>query len=288
MYRKEKGQGLVEYGALLLFVVVVVALVVDYLTLPIIWFPYWSIICSMDDSFPECDCLDEEDFIVCLEEIEETSILNTQTTFSAEGLPIENPELDGVLEKIEILMEQAVLQEEMLGESVNLTGEAFVESLEVLTEYTGETGNQLLFDSLSQLKDEIVAGNFEAFIEDVLLVQDALTGTPHDVIVKYIMKMTPPYIEACQVISDGIVTNEAISETQFAVEHLDDNTPGKTEALGYLNEFVGIIENRNTLIEQAVGVHSYLIDFFIAYLVSSGEEDLAAQLTAESEVCSIP
>lgn len=274
MKKKEIGQGLVAYNLILVLVAIVVLAVLLWVG-PDIDEVYNQILCAIGASTENCP------------EYGEVSNLNRQAIF-AEGISTWIPELDNVVEKIEVLMEQGMLQEEMIGEGINLDGEAFVESLEILLDYAEDLDNQLLFESLSQLMVDFADGNYIDLISDAELLKDTLTEVPYDVAVNYIMKITPLVAESCQAFTDGIVTTEAITEALFALEQLDDEYPGKAEALHYLNDAVDIIENRNTSIGDIVEFQLQVIDSFIDYLITSGEEELATQLAEDSEVCTIP
>ena len=70
-----------------------------------------------------------------------------------------------------------------------------------------------------------------------------------------------------------------------AVEDLDDDHPGKAEALLLMQGAVATIEARNSAAEEYIVFQSEVFDFLVAGFEFVGEYELAAQLAADSEAC---
>ena len=66
------------------------------------------------------------------------------------------------------------------------------------------------------------------------------------------------------------------------MQELDDDHPGKAEALELLQEAAETIEGRNEAIESYKDVGSYTLDFVIAGLELAGEGELVAEIEAAS------
>lgn len=197
-----------------------------------------------------------------------------------------NPELDDVEENILTLLEEAEEQEESIDESVDLTVEAVEEGLEVLIDFADDINNQVLSETLSQLLQEVKDGNLDAVSDVVISMWSDLAEAPLEVYLAMALKITPRIIESCEALSDGTVSPETIAEAREAVEQLDEDHPGKTEALELLQEAVDIVEERNIAIELHSDLQLEIIDMIISLLEFADELDLAGQLAADSEACS--
>ena len=198
-------------------------------------------------------------------------------------------ELDDVDENILALFEAAEEQEESLQEGVDLTLEAIVEGLEVLMDFTDDNDNQPLSESLSQLLQEVKDGNLVALPEVITEIgtdlAEALAEAPLEVQISILRKMGPRLIDSCVMFSNGSVSPDTIAAAQQALEGLDENHPGKADALDILEGAVVIIEKRNDAIEDYTEYQSAILEIFITGLELAGEEELAQQLAADSEAC---
>ena len=100
------------------------------------------------------------------------------------------------------------------------------------------------------------------------------------------LEIAPRLIAACEVVSSGTVSPEVIDATLQVVEELDDSYPGKSETLQLLQEAVEVIEARNIFIQEHTSFQLSRINKIIELLELAGKNDLAEQLTLDSEACS--
>ncbi len=199
----------------------------------------------------------------------------------------ENPgsEFDEVKEELYVLFEAAKEQEENFQEGVDLAIEAVEEGLEVLIEFADDTANALLSDSLSQLLQEVRDGDLEAVSEAIEQIWDDLADAPLEVGLDLSLKMAPRIIESCVVVAEGTVSPDTIEDAVQAVQGLDEDHPGKAEALQLLQFAVATIEERNNAAQDYAEFQSTLLDFIIAGFELVGEGGLAEQLAADSVAC---
>ena len=194
-------------------------------------------------------------------------------------------ELDDVQEDIFALLEAAEEQEENFQEGMDLAVEAVEEGLEVLIEFADDTANSLLSDSLSQLVQEVRDGDLDAVSDVITEIVTELADAPLEVWLDMMLKMAPRIIESCVVVSEGSVSADTIERAVQAVQDLDEDHPGRAEALQLLQFAVATIEERNNAAQDYTDFQSTLLEFFVAGFELAGEEDLAEQLAADSEVC---
>jgi pilus assembly protein Flp/PilA len=215
--------------------------------------------------------------------ISQSNILNRGMNTTQDEDP--ESELDDVQEDIFALLEAAEEQEENFQEGVDLAVEAVEEGLEVLIEFADETANSLLSDSLSQLLQEVRDGDLDAVSEVFEQVVADLAEAPLEVLLDMMLKMAPRIIESCVEVSEGTVSPDTIEAAVQAVQGLDEDLPGRAEALQLLQFAVATIEERNNAAQEYTDFQSALLEFFVAGFELAGEEDLAEQLAADSEAC---
>jgi Flp pilus assembly pilin Flp len=196
-----------------------------------------------------------------------------------------SPEWDAAREKIIVLWEAAEAQEEGLQEGVDLVVEAVGESLEVLLDFADDHGDPGLSESLSQLLQQVKAGNLDAVPDVIDSLLDELAELPLEVGTAMSLKVAPRVIQSCEVVSAGSVSPEAIAAAVLAVEDLDDDHPGKAEALQLLQGAAETMEGRNDAIGSYLDAGSLVLDAIIAGLEYAGEWDLAAEIAAASAAC---
>ena len=188
-------------------------------------------------------------------------------------------------EAITALRDEVQEQEESLEQGVVLIIEAIVEGLDVLVDYADDMENQALSASLTQLLQEIMDGNFDevAVVFPSLVVE--LNEAPFKVRVAVIEAVVPRLIASCEVVSEGMVSSDAIADALAAVEALEDGHPGKEAARQLLQQAVDDIEGRNAFIEAYPGGMSVLIDQVITVLENAGKDKLAEIISTKSEAC---
>jgi hypothetical protein len=213
---------------------------------------------------------------------EDASVGQANVLSSAEQTALE---LDDVEESVQILWEAAAAQEESLGEGLDPTMEAVVEGLEVLIEHADDTNQPALSETLSQLMQNVKDGNLDAILDAITLLTTDLAEAPLEVSIAMSLKMAPRLIDSLAAISGGSVSPDTIAAAQQALEQLDPDHPGKTEAQQLLQEAVGIIEQRNNAIEEIAEAHCLVLGNIISALEAAGEEAWAAQFAAESAAC---
>lgn len=196
------------------------------------------------------------------------------------------PELDDVREQILTLYEAALWQEESISEGIEFNLESVVEGVEALQDYAGDVQNQLFYENLSQFKQAVENGNWDAIPDIFTSLSSYLAEMPLDVHVSMNLEMAPRLIAACEIVSNGTVSPEVIAATLQVVEELDDDYPGKTETLQLLQEAVEVIEARNIFIQAHTSFQLSRINKIIELLELAGKNDLAEQLTLDSEACS--
>jgi hypothetical protein len=215
--------------------------------------------------------------------VSEANILSSSKRPAREKKPPR--ESDDVEEIILALFEAAAEQEESLEEGVDHTTEAVGEGLEALIEFADDNNNQLLSETLSQLRQEVKDGNLDAVPDVITSLIGDLAEAPFEVWIAMSLKMTPRFIDSCVTLSGGKVSPDTISEAVQAVDQLDEDHPRKTEVLQHLQEAVNIIEERNSAMEDSSNLQYEMIGMIITGLEYVGEEDLAEQFAADSEAC---
>jgi pilus assembly protein Flp/PilA len=266
MNRTERGQGLVEYALILAVVAIVVIAVLGLLGPGI-----GDVLCSAMQMLDETYVCDPD-----------TTLSLATTMDSGQQPPLE---WDDVKENIIVLWVEAEAQEEGLQEGVDLVVEALGEGLEVLVDYAGDGEDPLLYESLSALLQQVRDGNLEAIQSAIVSLQDALAGLPPAVGTAMAEKVAPRLIGGCEAVSGGSVSADTIAAALQAVQQLDDEHPGKAEALQLLQEAAETIEGRNEAIESYMEVGSYTLDLIVAGLELAGEGELAAEIEAASQAC---
>jgi hypothetical protein len=193
--------------------------------------------------------------------------------------------LDDVVESIEALWEEAETQEESLQEGAELAVEAVGEGLEVLMEFAEDADNQALAAALDQLVQEVKAGNVDAVPGAIAAIGDELEELPLEIWVPLSERMAPRLIGSCEIVSGGPVSEDTLTLAVQAVEQLDDDHPGKMEALQGLEEARMIIEDRNMATELFLGFQSEVLGMMVHGLELAGEDGLAAQLHEDRAAC---
>jgi pilus assembly protein Flp/PilA len=262
----ERGQGLVEYGLILVLVAIVV-IVVLLLSGPAIRHEFCLIFGHLGESFP-CDT---------------DAALSVADIVSSVQQPPQ--EWDDARESIIVLWEEAEAQEDGLQEGMELAAEAIGEGLEVLIDFADDNDDPVLSESLSQLLQQVNDGNLDAVPDVIASLLDELAEVPLEVGTAMSLEVAPRLVASCETVSAGLVSPEPIAAALEAVEQLDEDHPGRAEALQLLQEAVEIIEGRNDAIQDYLGAHSTVLDFIIAGLESAGEWDLAAEIAAASVAC---
>ena len=69
------------------------------------------------------------------------------------------------------------------------------------------------------------------------------------------------------------------------MQELDDDHPGKAEALELLEEAAETIGGRNEAIESYMDGGAYMLDLIVAGLEQAGEGELAGEIEAASGAC---
>ena len=215
MIGDERGQGLVEY-ALILVLIAIVVIAVQSLVGPALNDVFCQIMQSLDEDH------------VCSSDAN----LSVAGTMSSGGSP--GPGLEETQEKIILLWEEAEAQEESLEEAADLVFEAVAEGLEVLVDFADDNDDQALLESLSQLQQEVKEGNLDAVPEASASLLTELEGAPVEVWTAMSLKAAPRLIDSCELASDGSVPPDMIAEALQAVEQLDEDHPGRAEALQLL------------------------------------------------------
>jgi pilus assembly protein Flp/PilA len=265
MNGRKEAQGLVEY-ALILVLVAIVVIAVLVLLGPAIGNVFSQIVNNLTDSGGVADAA--------------WSVASTES--SAQQSP---QAWDNAKEKIIVLWEEAEAQEEGLAEGVDFTVEALGEGLEVLVEFADENQDPVLYESLSPLLQQVRDGNLEAVPDVIYSLLDQLAEMPSDIGTAMSQKVAPRLIDACIAASGGTVSTDTITAALQAVEQLDDDHPGKAEALSLLQAAAETIDGRNDAIEVYLDGASTSLDLIIAGLELAGEEELAAEIATASEAC---
>jgi len=195
------------------------------------------------------------------------------------------PKIDDIDENILALFEAAEEQEESLQEGLELSVAAVVEGLEVLIDFADDDDNQALYESLSQLMQEVKDGNLDAFPAVPTQIVTGLAEAPLEVWTALILKMAPRFVDSCVMVSEGSVPPDTIVAAVQALEGLDEDHPGKEEALELLQGAVDTIEERNNAGEYFTIAQSFVLEVFITELEDAGEEELAEQYAEDSEAC---
>jgi pilus assembly protein Flp/PilA len=197
------------------------------------------------------------------------------------------PILNEVDERILTLWEESAAQEESIKEGVGHSIEAVVEGLEVLIEFAKDDENQVLAESLSQLRQAVKDGNQDGVEAVITSLAGELADFPIDVWIAMSLKEAPRLINACVTMSEGKVSPDTIFEALQAVEQIDEEHPRKTEIVQLLQEVVNVIEDRNSAMEEYSNFHHIIISQIITALETvGGYDDLVAQFAADSAVCS--
>lgn len=267
MSRDERGQGLVEYALILILIAIVVIQVLGLIA-PEVGDLFCDILQGLGESGSSCD---------------PAGVLTVASTMSSAQQP--SQEWDDALENIIVLWEEAEAQEEGLQKGVDLVVEAVGEGLEVLVDFAGDTEDPELYESLFALLQQVRDGDLEAVPNVIASLLDELAEVPSEVGTAMSLKVAPRVIKACEAVSAGSVSADTIDAAVGAVEQLDDDHPGKAEALQLLQEAAETIEGRNDAIESYLDGGSYTLDVIIAGLELAGEAELAAEIEAASEAC---
>jgi pilus assembly protein Flp/PilA len=271
MKRHEKGQGLVEYALILVLVAIVVVNVLVLLG-PSIDETFQDILDAiMSQSSSETTSAGEPDRLVA-----EANIMSSTAQTALEWDDAES---------IIVLWEEAEAQEESLEEGAELNVEAVVEGLEVLIDYADDIDNQALSAALSQLVQDIKDGNLYTVPDVAEYLMAELEELPPEIWSAIILKMAPRLIDACEAVSGGSVSPEAIAAAQLSLEQLDPDHPCRAAALELLQEAVEIIEERENISQDWLAANAHILGFFVARLSSLGEDALAEQLAVESGAC---
>jgi pilus assembly protein Flp/PilA len=273
MKKRESGQGLVSY-ALILFMVANVVMAMLLLIGPAIDDKFQSILCSIDSSL----CTQSEDSL----SLSEAYMLSDGVMLSDES------ELDDVLDKVNNLKDRATHQEVSINDGFDLAIDSFEVIIDILLSHSENTDNFFLFESLTQIQQELQAGNYEDALSSTPSILSKLDELPYEVIVNYIKESSPKIIDSCQKFNSGFVPTGIMDETKLAVDQLPDSHVGKDEALRALGEVRKIINVRNEVIVEATEYQSEILTSFISTLKNFDEKDLAANLTEKSKVCVIP
>lgn len=266
MKKHEKGQGLVEY-ALILVLVAIVVIIINSVLGPAIANVFDEVLEPLDPPGPGS---------------KDPSASPADIVTSAEQTTLE---LADVLEIIEVLKEEAVAQEEGLKEGVDFNREAAVEGLEVLIDYADDSNKQALSEALSQLMQDVKDGNGDAVLEAINSVATDLAEAPLEVAIAMSLKMAPRLIDSLAAVSSATVSPDTIAAAQQALEQLDPDHPGKTEAQQHLQVGINIMEERFLAGEMVAEADCAALGTIITLLESAGEEDWAVQFAADSEVC---
>jgi pilus assembly protein Flp/PilA len=197
----------------------------------------------------------------------------------------QEPDLNDVQEDIFALQEETEEQAENFQEGTDLAVEALGEGLEVLTEFADDSGDLMLSASLSQLLAEVRAGNLATVQAAITQIGTGLALAPVEVWLDMSLKMAPSLTKSCVVVSEARVSSDAINGAFEAINGLDDDHPGKADALAALQVGVAAIEARNTASAEYVDIQSAILQAFVAGFEYVGEYDIAAQLAADSEAC---
>jgi pilus assembly protein Flp/PilA len=262
----ERGQGLVEY-ALILVLVAIVVIAIQLLVGPAIGNVFCNIVQNLGSDI-SCD---------------PGAALSVADIMSSAQQPPQ--EWDDALESIIMLWEEAEVQEEGLEEGMELAAEAVGEGLEVLVDFADDNDDPVLSESLSQLRQQVQDGNLDAVPDVIASLLDELADLPPEVGTAMSLEVAPRLVASCEMVSAGSVSPEPIAAALQAVEQLDEDHPGKAEALQLLQEAVEIIEGRNDAIQDYLDVHTTVLDFIIAGLQAAGEWELAAEIAAASAAC---
>jgi len=134
---------------------------------------------------------------------------------------------------------------------------------------------------------EVKDGNLDALSDDEQIGTDLadLADAPLEVLIAMMLKMTPRLIDSCVMVSNGSVSPDTIAAALQAVEDLDEDHPGRDQALQLLQGAVDTIEERNIAAEVYAEGQSEVLGIFINVLGFADEGGLAQQLAAESEAC---
>jgi pilus assembly protein Flp/PilA len=263
MKQKEAGQGLVEYAIILALVAIVVIAVMRLLG-PKIGNTFSTINNDLDISSGSQPAESGDDTF-------------SNLTFEAEQADRQS------LEDYEAFQEQVFQQGERLDEGEILLTENFDETMEVLSEFAYEMGNQVFYDLIVQVQEEAAAGNYETIMEILSGDTPWITEIPADVWVTIILKTEWLLIDSYYELQDAQVSYESFEAALYEIEALGDSE--KVNQMWYL---WSLVEDRNTIIGEILPGFAAVACFNADVLVNTGDAgyiELGEQYKAEIGSC---
>ena len=260
MNQKETGQGMVEY-ALVLVLVAIVVIAVLLLLGPIIGNTFSSLNDDLDAYSSSQPARSGDNTFSSL-------------TFEAEKADSES------LEDYRIFREQVFQQDENLDEVSILLTEGFDESMEVLSEFADEIGDQVLYDLIVQVQEEADAGNYEAILE---ILSGSSSEIPADIYVALILETEPVLIASYHELQDAQVSVESFETALNEIEAIGDAE--KVDQMWYL---WSLVEERNAIIGEIIPGFAAAACLNADVLENTGDFgyiELAEQFKAEIGSC---